>query len=327
MYRIFESTIDSDIPLAGLPHAPGEGAGFTVRRGDRAPSPANATCQYTWHEPGGDAVLHYSVVESSVVQGSIEDNPAASHSSDNTAEGDVQHILRFPDLAQFCVQGSSVTCFPDAECDDDTLSHLLVDQVLPRMWAHLGNCVLHGSAVVYPDGGVGLFLGESGLGKSTLATALAEQGCILLSDDCVSVVPEKSAIRVVPSYRSLRLYQDVISKMAKSGKVVGPIGGHSQKMRLEIDQPGLPSDLCLRRIYILDGSQGEDRISATSLAGAELLAELIKASFMLDVRNADMGSSQLQVLGVVANTVPSASRLFYPRELELLPSVAEFLLA
>ena len=132
MYRIFESTVVSDIPLAGLPPGQGEGESFAVRRGDGAASPAGEKWQHTWREPGGEAVLHCSV---------------ADHSAAGT-----EHFLRFPELAEFHVKGTAsgttVTYFPEPGCTQETLSHLLVDQVLPRVWAHLGHCVLHASAVL-----------------------------------------------------------------------------------------------------------------------------------------------------------------------------------
>jgi hypothetical protein len=310
MYQIFESTVVSDIPLAGLSQAQGEGESFAVRRGDEVASPAEAKWQHSWCEPGGEAVLHCSI-------------------ADHSAAG-AQHFLRFPELAEFhvagTVSGTTITYFPEPGCTQETLSHLLVDQVLPRVWAHRGHSVLHASAVLCPDGRVSAFLGESGMGKSTLATALVDKGCLLLSDDCVSVVVENSGIRVIPSYCGLRLFEDSISRMALSESVSGAVDHYSAKQRLEVNQSGLGEAMWLERLYILDAPSQGDRITATPLAGAELLAELIKASFLLDVRDSNLGSSQMQAFGGVARALPFASRLTYPRNFQLLPSVVAFLL-
>ena len=67
-------------------------------------------------------------------------------------------------------------------------------------------------------------------------------------------------------------------------------------------------------------------IALLDTPGAELLAELIKASFLLDVRDSNLGSSQMQAFGGVARALPFASLLKYPRSFQSLPSVVAFLL-
>src|SRR5262245_25522327 len=64
----------------------------------------------------------------------------------------------------------------------ETIEHLLIDQVLPRVLAHRGRLVLHAGGVRTPFGAIA-FLGESGAGKSTLCSAMNRAGHRLLGDD------------------------------------------------------------------------------------------------------------------------------------------------
>ena len=71
--------------------------------------------------------------------------------------------------------------------------------------AQRGLLPLHGCAVEI-DGNAVLLLGRSGVGKSTLAVWLDQQGYRVLSDDlCALHVAEDGAIRVLPAYAQAKL--------------------------------------------------------------------------------------------------------------------------
>ena len=80
-----------------------------------------------------------------------------------------EYVLRFPELAEFEVSndGRSVRCYPAPALPSDTLSHLLIDQVIPLLLTLHGEVVLHSSAVRGPTSAAA-FIGKSGSGKSTL---------------------------------------------------------------------------------------------------------------------------------------------------------------
>ena len=127
-------------------------------------------------------------------------------------------LLRFPELADFIVEGNNISCHPRPGCREESLRHLLLDQVIPRVWAHTGHLVLHASAVKLPDGRVIAFLGESGWGKSTLVAALQGADCQLISDDCIHLASCEEGVRLTPSYVGLRLNEDSIKALGMSGR-------------------------------------------------------------------------------------------------------------
>jgi len=57
------------------------------------------------------------------------------------------------------------------------------------------------------------FAGESGLGKSTLAAALADRGASVLSDDILVFDPSEDPVQAIPGYPRLRLWPDSAAHM------------------------------------------------------------------------------------------------------------------
>jgi hypothetical protein len=82
---------------------------------------------------------------------------------------DSYHWLRFPGLADFLISADAdeISCYPVPAVPEETIRHLLLDQVLPRCLAHQGKIMLRHqrSWLTWLD----TFLYDSGAGKSTLA--------------------------------------------------------------------------------------------------------------------------------------------------------------
>ena len=110
------------------------------------------------------------------------------------------YLLRFPDLADFAVSKDAreISCCPGPDIPSDTIRHLLLDQVIPLVLSKQGGLVLHGSAVLTPHGAVA-FLGETGQGKSTLASSFSGKGSPVLTDDCLLVKERGGQLLAIPS--------------------------------------------------------------------------------------------------------------------------------
>jgi hypothetical protein len=100
-------------------------------------------------------------------------------------------ILRYPGLCDFVGDASfstiAVHLHPGA--DEKLLPVLIAGALLATHLMLRHELVLHASAVSYGDVAVA-FVGKSGMGKSTLATALCAAGHALVSDDLLRVEPD-----------------------------------------------------------------------------------------------------------------------------------------
>ena len=307
MYRLFNAALACSFPLPGLPRIQVGEADIRIERGTGSPIDTGYDWLHSWREEDGELVL--------------------SCARRQYEGGAVHYLLRFPELADFVVTGDTVTCHPLPGCRDDSLRHLLLDQVIPRLWAHRGNLVLHASAVVLPDGSVVAFLGESGWGKSTLAAALQSRGCQLLSDDSISLGSEDGHALLTPSYTGLRLNDDSIAVLGLEGQTWSSVSHYSDKRRFDpATEEGTDATFPLHTLYVLREPEPLADISMETVAGAKIVTTLIKRSFLLDVRDTTSAKQQLQQATSLLSAIPQVRTLAYPRDYRLLDSICTLLM-
>ncbi|MGH8900630.1 MAG: hypothetical protein ACRDYA_02875 [Egibacteraceae bacterium] len=99
-----------------------------------------------------------------------------------------RYLLRYPGLCDFAVGHDlrRIEYRPDPAADMGLVPILLSGTVLAFVLSLGGDCVLHASAVEV-DGAAIAIVGQSGMGKSTLAALLCAAGASLLTDDVLRV--------------------------------------------------------------------------------------------------------------------------------------------
>ena len=211
----------------------------------------------------------------------------------------------------------------DGPGDADTLSHLLLDQVLPRALAHQGHFVLHAAAVASDDGAV-LLVGGSGAGKSTLAAALLKRGWKVLSDDAVVVESRGSRPVAVPTYPGLRLNPDALHLLPHGVAATGPMAHYSDKVRVALPAAEGP-EVTLDAICLL-AADGDHDVGAPPrvrrVSPAEATLALIRNSFQLDVADLERQARQLELAAAITDKTPVLT-LDHARSFASLPEVCE----
>lgn len=231
-------------------------------------------------------------------------------------------LLRFPDLADFSIaaDGSDVGVRASSECTPETLRHLILDQVLPRVLAHRGSLVLHAGAVDVGGRAVA-FLGQSGVGKSTLVASFRNAGFPLLSDDGLVLTHSEAGVHVLPTYPSVRLWPETVTGLFANPPEVAPMAHYSSKQRLlvgagtSVSGGELPLTACL----VLTGDRNGE-IEVSPVAPGAACMEIIRNAFQLDLADPERTAKLFQLAGAVANAVPVFA-LRYPRDLARLPEV------
>jgi hypothetical protein len=237
--------------------------------------------------------------------------------------------LCFPGLADFLISddGLLVRAWSESRTTLETVRHLLLDQVMPRVMAHMGKLVLHASAVS-TGGSTVAFLGTTGSGKSTLAAKLSLHGHPLVSDDALILRAEDDAVYAEPTYSSLRLWPDAIEQLYKKPPTTAPMAHYSRKRR--VIGPGTTMEAAKARLaalYVLAPGTPQSGVPATisEKSQADACIAILKNTFQLDVTNKVRVRALFTSAADVAERLP-VYELLYRRDYSCVPQVRSILL-
>ncbi|MBC8254062.1 MAG: hypothetical protein H8E35_08535 [Ardenticatenia bacterium] len=241
-------------------------------------------------------------------------------------------LLRFPGMADFTVSapGADIDCYPQAGIDWVTLRHLLLDQVIPMVVNQRGELVLHASAVASRDGAI-VFLGKTGLGKSTLCASFCQQGFALLTDDCLLLRREGQRFWGLPSYPGLRLWPETRKALSLDSLEFVPVAQYTSKGRIQLHSGRLPfctGPVPVERLYVLapsDEGPAIERVRICPMKSSEAFLELVNASFRLDTTDRNRNRRAFEHTDQAVSAL-AVFRLSFPREISFLPSVREAVL-
>ena len=202
-----------------------------------------------------------------------------------------------------------------------TLSHLLCDHIAPRILAHQGALVLHGSAVAI-GGKVALFLGDTGTGKSTLAASLHKAGHRLLGDDAAIITQGERGFLAEAVYPSLRLYRDSISAVVGYTAQTSPMAHYSDKRRVTLsdEQNAQPARHPIGALFFLSGDADADVISVSQPSPAKACIATLEQSFSLDPSDGARAANRLAIASQLIEQVETFD-LEYPNGFDRLEDV------
>ena len=173
--------------------------------------------------------------------------------------------------------------------DDCEIDRALAGVVWWALLLQRGIVPLHGSAVAFEEG-AGLFLGRSGIGKSSLLGALLRRGHAMLAEETVGVAPgcsirgasasrlpgpsSDSRIQALPAYPRLQLHADTLNALRwrkppmneQSYKHLAPVRGFHT------------SPLPIRALYLLDvhDRNGIEVETVRGLSAIEMLRRQVR---------------------------------------------------
>ena len=234
--------------------------------------------------------------------------------------------LSFPGTAEVWIPApGDVQVWQHPDASAESIRHVLLDQIMPRVLADAGALVLHGSAAVTPNGACVVLLADSGSGKSTLASAIALAGGELLTDDCFHLSRQGTQSVVIPTYSGLRLWPDSLQALfGADGARSEPMSHNSAKRRMSSPAGGRPSPASgstpVDAIFVLEPGSDAIGILATPLNPSEACMALVRNSFRLDLGGHKAAHAALAESAHVIDAMPVLS-LRYRRDYEMLPAL------
>lgn len=305
IYRFFDIPVRSELPLPELYDDSDLAPSVTVRQIAAGEISFNQfTIRYEWRDAQGRLICR-------------------------CGRRDDEYSLYLPGQASFFIAaGGDIKYQASPGVGEGLLRHLLLNQVLPRYLAHTGELLLHASAVTLPGGKTIAFLGDSGYGKSTLASYCHLQGAHLVDDDCILLRCGDRGVSISGGVPTLRLYPDSLCALGHDSTGFAPYMDDSskQQMRLPTTAVAASGPRHLDALFLLcapplPSVQCEVRVEA--VAGQVALMPILSSVFNLDPADPQVIS---RTFASVAQTLDSGLpvySLYYPREHAALPRVLQ----
>jgi hypothetical protein len=258
----------------------------------------------------------------------FERNPSTAFDVSSFPDG--SSYVRMPGVGEISVSpdGRFLACRRYAESTSESFNVYLVTQALSFALVKCGLEPLHATAVAI-DGKAALFLGDCGLGKSTLAAAFLQTGYRLLSDDLLVLHRPQAALLAYPGSPRIKLFP----RMAREflGKAVAgvPMNPYTHKMIVPLKEEQICADaLPVGAVYALAPTSEvrSAEVSVSAMSKREAFLTLLASTFNRTILDSTRLQRQFEATRALANTLP-VKRLFYPRSLDSLPAVLEFVVS
>lgn len=189
-------------------------------------------------------------------------------------------------VAAFLVEGGRrITVQPRIPADAPDIRLFLLGSVFGLLCFQRGWLPLHACCVEIGGRAVAI-CADSGIGKSTLAVAFLRHGHRILADDVTVVdahAPEGPL--VIPGLPRIRLWRDVLEKLALPMEGLEPCRIRMEKFQLPLQGPLLPAPVPLAAVYHL-GRVAQERLAVTSpLIGLAAVDALLRAVYRRQAGN------------------------------------------
>ncbi|MDF5720873.1 MAG: hypothetical protein PUP91_10390 [Rhizonema sp. PD37] len=199
--------------------------------------------------------------------GKIDDATASRHNGGQNFVGEIPEVGEF-----FIHNGREIIINPLPGVEEALLRTVLLGPVLCVLLRQRGLLVLHASCIDINHKGVA-FMGGSGWGKSTLATAFHTQGYDVLTDDVMPIQIKTGQPVVFPSYPQFKLSPEAATSLGHDTKSLLPVSQNSFKVAYKLSCGFQQSPLPLHHIYVLDKGS-EHKI--TRIKPQEAFVELVR---------------------------------------------------
>lgn len=232
-----------------------------------------------------------------------------------------------PHAADFLISNQTVSVWVE---NDLALIPYFLGRVL-GLWLETQKMpVLHGACLKVSDHAIGL-LGQSGMGKSTMAAAMLNQSSQLLSDDLIPLVNDDGDLTVFPGIPQMRVWPDTGCLFFENFAELPRVHPAYEKRKAQPEDVAklrLATQAAKMRVFVvlvrknhMDGSGFELK----RLLGAQAMLQLIANSYNVEALEAlGLQAARLKILAKIAAEIP-VWELTYKSDYQSLPHIAQTL--
>jgi hypothetical protein len=296
-----------------------------------APAEAPADLRFIRrHAPAPDTGLNDAVPAFAAAADDDPDDPALEIYVRDAGTDAESVIVRFTRSAEYHLTRDCILCHAPDPALDYLVEIQLLGHVLALWLEWRGRLAIHASAVVTGAGALGFLASNKG-GKSSLAAALMQAGCPLLTDDILTLAAVSGAVRGQAAFPSMRMWPEQAAHFLGSAEALDIVHPAFAKRRFPVGPGGFGrfhagdtamAGLCIPTMHD-DPARG---VVFEPLPPKTLFLQLLQHSFVArPVAALGWQARRMPLLGQASTAIPGYV-LHYPRGLDRLPDVARAIL-
>lgn len=235
--------------------------------------------------------------------------------------------LQIKNVAKYLVRdGRHITIDPLPGAANEQVRIFLLGTSLGVLLHQRDILPLHGSAVATMKG-CALFLGESGVGKSTIAAALSYHGLRIVTDDiCAISFKNSKNIEVHSSYPQLKLCQDSTKYLQIPPETLTQVPLDFEKFSVQTCRNFFQTSLRLSHIFILDSHNNPD-INIEPITGVQKFIEITNNIYRGSlVEKLHLTEQQFSNCAKLCNNISNVFKVLRPKNIFLLDELTKRLL-
>jgi hypothetical protein len=159
-----------------------------------------------------------------------------------------EFLLNVDNVARFYVKnGNEIIVGTEKEQVDKEIRLFLLGSALGALFIQRGLLPIHGSAVKFGNRAT-IFTGQSGVGKSSIASFFLQKGFQVLTDD-ICVINEN--LELNPGFPKMKLWHDVVENLNLKKENLSKVRDDMQKYHLPIENQFYSKSIKPERLIII----------------------------------------------------------------------------
>jgi hypothetical protein len=217
-----------------------------------------------------------------------------------------EYFLCVKDIAfYYAANGNQVIIEPFPDADKKSVRLFFLSNAMAAILYQRELIPLHASAI-FSNKGIAMFLGDSGVGKSTTVATLQTRGHRIFSDDICVPVKEDKIIKAFAAYPMMKLWKDTFEKVNlgeydEQNRIRPALEKYGKFFNETFDTTAHP----VERIFILEKDSSLNQLQSSELKGINAFKYLQHYAYRLPYIDAmGMRKTYFNILLDLSNSIP-----------------------